>query len=376
MDAIRGFGASLWKTVSDTATQLLGAQNADGKPAVVDILPSVINTGASLIGAPELPPAEMALAMGGLEDLLVLLSNQNSEAKLKAAEGLAAKLLPGLVSAAAGEIAKHAGNSFISDLAKGMVKWVSTNPGQAAMLLADIGRVIGTAVATGGVSLAADLPLLLPKLASTASGILTAAGISPEKFATNLATDLLKFLGVNDVDAEKAGRIIGTLSVLGADIALAVATQGKHPINPKLVQEAVQQIALVSGVQPDTAAVVAAGAAMAFTLGQNFAGFVLAGNPPESFGGLDKIFTNVESVASEAVKMFMGQEGASPDKIMSKLMELGPLFQAFAQTVTENASAANPDYGTKGWEAVNKHLRGLIPELGSLLDGMAKLAEA
>ena len=183
-------------------------------------------------------------------------------------------------------------------------------------------------------------------------------------------------MGVPEADAEKAGKIVGTLSVLGADIALAVATKGKHPINTQLVNEAVKEISIALGVPADAAAVVATGAAMAFTLGQNFAGFVLSGQPPETFGGLDKIFKNVDDVAKEAVNLFMGQDGASVDTILKKLQDLAPLLQSFAQTLSENASTADPKAVAETWKSVNKNLLELIPALGPILEGLAKTAEA
>lgn len=379
MDPVGRFGAvfnSFFKGVSDVASSLLANKNADGKPKVLDQLPDVVNTGLQLAGAPELPAADMTVAVGALEDLLVLLSNQSTEAKLKAAEGLAFKLLPGVLTAAAQEVAKNAGDNFVGDLAKGMVKWVSENPSQVTSLATQIATTIFSAIASGGASLVKDIPLLIPTLVSAASGVMKAAGYSPEKLVTDIAVDFLKFIGVQAADAEKAGQIIGTLTLLGADIALAVATQGKHPINPQLVQNAVQQIAVATGIEPDTAAVVAAGAAMAFTLGQNFVGFVLAGNPPETFGGLDKAFSGVKAVVEEAVKLFMGQEGADIGKVLDRLGQLQPLINSFVETITQNATAANPEFATKGWEAVHHELVKLVPGLGLAFDTLGKLAEA
>ena len=376
---IKGFGSSLWKVVQDTATSLINNKNDKGQPMIMDVAADLLkasDTVLTLAGAPALPEADKALALSGLEDLIALVSSESTEAKLKAAEGLAKKFLPGVVTALAKEVSNHAGDNFVGDVAKGIGKWVSENPGAAFQLGADIVRVIGTAVASGGVSLAADLPALIPQIVSAASGVLNAAGLSPATLATRIATDFLKFLGVAEADAAKAGKIVGTLSVLGADIALAVATKGQHPINPQLVNEAVKEISLALGVPADAAAVVATGAAMAFTLGQNFAGFVLSGQPPETFGGLDKIFKNVDEVAKEAVNLFMGQEGASVDTILKKLLDLAPLLQSFAQTVSDNASTADPKAVAETWKHINKNLVDLIPALGPMLEGLAKTAEA
>ena len=379
MDALGRLGSlfsSIAKGVSDVSSTILANKTADGTPKVLDQLPDVINTGLELVGAPPLPEANVMVAMGALEDLLVILSNENTDAKLKAAEGLASKLLPAVMSAAAEEISKKAGDNFVSDMALGMVKWVGENPTQALHLGIKIAATIGTAVATGGASLAKDIPLLIPDLVSAASGVMKAAGYTPQKLLTDIAVNFLTFMGVEEANAKKAAEIVVPLTMLGANIALTVATKGQHPIDPQLVQSAVTQIALATGVQPDTAAVIATGATMAFTLGQNFAGFVLAGNPPETFGGLDQIFTGVQSVAEEAVKVYMGQEGASVESIIAKLIELKPLFDSFAQTISENATASNPDYATKGWEAVNTQMVNFLPGLGVAFDSLSQVVDA
>lgn len=376
---IKGLGSNLWKVIQDTATSLINDKNKNGEPIIMDVAADLLKASDALrnwAGMPALPEADKALALSGLEDLVALMASESNEAKLKAAEGLAKKVVPGVMSAVASEVAKHAGDHFVADVAEGIGKWVSENPGAAVQLGANIVRVIGTAVATGGVSLAADLPTLVPQIASAASGILHEAGLSPAMLATRIATDFFKFMGVPEADAQKAGKVAGTLGVLGADIALAVATKGQHPINSQLVSEAVKEISLAFGVPVDAAAVVATGAAMAFTLGQNFAGFVLSGQPPETFGGLDKIFKNVDDVAKDAVDLFMGQEGASVDAILKKLQDLGPLLKAFGQTVSDNAATADPKAAAQTWEQVNKKLVDLIPALGPIFEGLAKTAEA
>lgn len=379
MEGIRALGSNLWKAISDTATNLVSNKNEKGQPVIMDVAADLLTASDKLLsatGAPTLPDADKALALSGLEDLVALMTSESNEAKLKAAEGLVKKFAPGIAAAAAKEVAKHASDNFVADVAQGIGKWVTENPSAALQLAANIVRVVGTAVATGGTSLAVDLPTLIPEVLSAASGVLQAAGVTPSALASRIASDFLKFMGVPEADAEKVGKIVGTLSVLGADIALAVATKGQHPINPQLVSEAVKEISLALGVPADAAAVVATGAAMAFTLGQNFAGFVLSGQPPETFGGLDKIAKNVDEVAKDAVNLFMGQEGASADAILKKLQDLGPLFQAFANSISENASTADPKARVQTWQAVNKGLVDLFPGLDPVLKGLAQYAEA
>ena len=90
MDALGRIGSlfsSFAKGVSDVSSTILANKTADGTPKVVDQLPDVISTGLELVGAPPLPEANVMVAMGALEDLLVILSNQNTDAKLKAVFG-------------------------------------------------------------------------------------------------------------------------------------------------------------------------------------------------------------------------------------------------------------------------------------------------
>ncbi len=352
--------SGLWNQVVGVAVDLVAEKTPTGGLKLRDEVPDVVDQTLQFFGAPELPAADKAMAMEGLEGLLALLTAENTEAQIKAASALAQKLLPGVISKVAEEVGKHAGNNFVGDLAQGMLKWIGQNPSQAALLAADIGRVIATAITTGGTSLVADVPALLPKLVAASSGVLQASGITPEKLLGNIATDLLKFLGVNEVDAQTWGEATGSLMALGADVALAVATNGQHKINPQLVQAAVSHVATAVGAPPDTATLIATSAAMAFTLGQNFAGFVLSGQPPETFGGFDKVFKNAGEVAQEAVKLFLGQEGASIEQIARKLKDLKPLFDGFVQTLSTESSAANPQYGNVGWDAFFQNLQQVL----------------
>ena len=353
------------QAAKDVALDLLEPKIPDGGYKVRDEVPQTINFALNLIGAPELPEPDKALAMEGLEGLLALVSAENTEARVKAATALAQKLLPGVASKVAEQVGQKATGNFVLNLAQGMVKWVTKNPDQAGWLAADIARVIATAVATAGASLATDLPAVMPKLVAATSGILKEAGVSPEKLLGDIATDLLKFLGVDEVQAEKWGAATGSLMALGADVALAVATKGQHKINPELVKAAASSVATVVGAPPDTATLIATSAAMAFTLGQNFAGFVLAGNPVETFGGFDKVFKSAGEAAKEAVKLYMGQEGASVDQVARKVKDLLPLFQSFTATVTKESSAANPAFGNVGWDAFMNNLQTWIGGLAT-----------
>ena len=367
MDISRLAGSFLG-VVKQVAVDLLDKKDDSGKPVVLDVLPDVVNTGLRAINAPELPPINQELAMGGLQDLVALLTSQNDQARFDAAKGLVGKLLPGVANAVAEEIGKNAGQGFVGDVAQGLVKWVSNNPTQAFSLGAEVVRVVSTAVATGGVSLAADLPALMPKVAAMAAGVLKEAGIPVDKLIQGMVTDLLKTLGVEAATAEQIGKVVGPLVTLGADIALAVATQGQHTISPELVRSAVGAVAEAAGVSPDVAAVVATAASMAATLGQNFAGHVLSGQSAQSFLGLDTLTLKVEDVARDAVKLFMGQEGATTEQISKKLLELGPLFSAFAKTFEQNATDLNVDNSRKGWAALNDQFRSWMPGLGPLFD--------
>ena len=367
MDISRLAGSFLG-VVKQVAVDLLEKKDDSGKPAVLDVLPDVVNTGLQALGAPELPPIDHELAMGGLQDLVALLTSQNDQARFDAAKGLAGKLLPVISQAAAEELGKKAGDHFVADVAQGLIKWVNNNPSQAFALGADVVRVISTAVATGGVSLAADLPALMPQLTAMAAGVLKEAGIPVDKLIQGMVTDLLKTLGVEAATAEQIGKVVGPLAALGADVALAVATQGKHTISPELVRSAVGAVAQAAGVSPDVAAVVATAAGMAATLGQNFAGHVLSGQSAQSFMGLDKLTLKVEDVAQDAVKLLMGQQGASTEQISKKLLELGPLFSAFAQTFEHNTTELNVDNSRKGWVALNEQFRSWMPGLGPMFD--------
>lgn len=348
--------------VKQAAVDLLEKKDTSGKPVVLDVLPDLIEAGRDVLNLPELPPVDQELAMAGLQDLVALLTANNDQARFDAAKGLAAKLVPGVAQALAAEVGKAASDNFVANVAQGIVKWVSQNPTQALQLGVEIARVAATAVATGGTSLAVDLPALLPKVTAMAVGVLQASGIEVDKLLKGMVTDMLKFVGVQDATAEKIGAVMGPLLALGGDIAMAIATNGKHPINPNLVRSAVSAVAEASGIPPNEAAIIATAACMAATLGQNLAGHVLAGKPvTEFFPNLDKVGLKLADVGTEAVKLYYGQQGASLETIAAKLKDLGPLFQAFSQDLYRNATELNVSNSAKAWEAVNQHFLTMVP---------------
>lgn len=348
--------------VKQAAVDLLEKKDTSGKPVVLDVLPDLMEAGRDVLNLPQLPPVDHELAMAGLQDLVALLTANNDQARFDAAKGLAAKLVPGVAQALAAEVGKAASDNFVADVAQGILKWVSQNPTQALQLGVEIARVAATAVATGGTSLAVDLPALLPKVTAMAVGVLQASGIEVDKLLKGMVTDMLKFVGVQDATAEKIGAVMGPLLALGGDIAMAIATNGKHPINPNLLRSAVSAVAEASGMPPNEAAIIATAACMAATLGQNLAGQMLAGKPlTELFPNLDKMGLKLADVGIEAVKLYFGQQGASLETIAAKLKDLGPLFQAFSQDLYRNATELNVSNSAKAWEAVNQHFLTMVP---------------
>ena len=364
--------------VNDAADAVLaGTKGADGKLKVLDIVPDAVDFASGMFGVSPLPQVDRELAAQSTETLLLMLSSQTDAVKLAKLKSLAESALPRLLGQAAVEVAAKAlaGDDLAQKLGAGLIGWVVQNPDKTFDLGAKVVATIAAAIASGGTSLAKDLPSLAVTLVSTAAGVLDVAGIKPEKLVSQVAGDLLKFIGVADADAQKIAKVVGPLAVLGADIALAIASSGKHPIRLELVENAAKEIAGAVGVKPDTAAVVAAAAVTAFTLGQNVAGFVLGGGKLEEYGGLGKLGTDVGAVAKQAVKSFLeGTLQADSATIATKLLALQPLIQSFIDQVAKDATEVNKTQTKAGFAEINKLIKQWLPDLAPTLDAFQTLA--
>jgi hypothetical protein len=352
-----------------------GSEGARGREAgsFIGHLPEVATFVTRALGVPELPAADLALM--GTDGLSLLAGFLAGESRQESIKPLLESLASRGTSLISRDIARNAAGAFEGDLgqflkaiAEGAAKAMANDPDGTALLAMEVGRVVATAVATGGASLASDLPALAPKLMTAAAAVLRESGIQVDALMTQIVADLLKQMGVEAATAQTIAQVSVPLLILGGDIALAVASEGKHKIPPERVANAVREIALATGVEPDAAAVVATAGASAFAFGQNFYGYLSGGGDPMAYGGLDQI----AEVASGSVKTWMEQGGASPEEIRSTLNQLSPLLQSFLDTVQQDMSGEREN-ATQGWKDLNKTLLGWNPAFGNLFDGINSL---
>ena len=356
---------------------LAGPKGADGQLKLLDIVPDTIDFVSGKFGVPPLPQLDRALAAQSTETLLLMLSSQTDEVKLAKLKSLAESALPRLLGQAAVEVAAKAlaGDDLAQKLGAGLIGWVVQNPDKTFDLGAKVVATIAAAIASGGTSLAKDLPSLAVTLVSTAAGVLDVAGIKPEKLVSQVAGDLLKFIGVADADAKKIADVVGPLTVLGADIALAVASSGKHAIRLDLVENAVKEIALAVGVEPDASAVVASASVTGFLLGQNLAAYLLDGGKPKDYGGLGELGKAVEAVLKQAANSFLKDTlKADAATIVTKLLALQPLMQALSNQVMKDATEVNETQTEAAFAEINKLIKQWLPDLAPTLDAFQTLA--
>ena len=364
--------------VNDAADAVLaGTKGADGKLKVLDIVPDAVDFASGMFGVSPLPQVDRELAAQSTETLLLMLSSQTDEVKLAKLKSLAESALPRLLGQAAVEVAAKAlaGDDLAQKLGAGLIGWVVQNPDKTFDLGAKVVATIAAAIASGGTSLAKDLPSLAVTLVSTAAGVLDVAGIKPEKLVSQVAGDLLKFIGVADADAKKIADVVGPLTVLGADIALAVASSGKHAIRLDLVENAVKEIALAVGVEPDASAVVASASVTGFLLGQNLAAYLLDGGKPKDYGGLGELGKAVEAVLKQAANSFLKDTlKADAATIVTKLLALQPLMQALSNQVMKDATEVNETQTEAAFAEINKLIKQWLPDLAPTLDAFQTLA--
>jgi hypothetical protein len=357
---------------ADGAGGVESAKGAGGAK-IVDALPQVATFVAQSLGVPELPAADLVLM--GSDGLALLANFFAGESREEVIKPLLESLLSRGASVASQEIARNAGGAFQGDvgqfleaISEGVVKAIANDPGGTAQLAFEIGRVVATAIATGGASLASDLPALAPKLMTAAAAVLNESGIDLDAMMTQVTANFLSFIGVEEATAQTLARVSVSLLTLGVDVALAVASEGKHKIPPERLENAVREIAVATGVEPDKAAVVAAAAAAAFTFGQNMYGYLSGGGDLKAYGGLDKI----ADVATDAVRTWMEQGGASLEDIQATVTQLSPLIQSFLDTVRQDMSTSSERSG-QGWADLNKTLLQWNPAFGNVFDDINAL---
>jgi len=354
-----------------------GAESAKGAVGakIVDALPQVATFVAQSLGVPELPAADLALM--GADGLALLATFLSGESREEAIKPLLTSLFTRGASVATQEIARNAGGAFQGDvgqflkaISEGVAKSIAKDPGGTAQLAFEIGRVVATAVSTGGASLAKDLPALAPKLMTAAAAVLNESGIDLDAMMTQVAANFLSFIGVEEATAQTLARVSVSLLTLGVDVALAVASEGKHKIPPERLENAVREIAVATGIKPDKAAVVAAAAASAFTFGQNMYGYLSGGGNLAAYGGLDKI----ADVATDAVRTWMEQGGASLEDIQATVRQLSPMIQSFLDTARKDMSTSSERSG-QGWADLNKTLLQWNPAFGNVFDDINALRQ-
>lgn len=321
--------------------------------------------GLSIVGGLAQPLLAGALGvdqdkLGGMSPLSVLaelvsrtktLQAEGRRDVINAASGASSKASLGVQSAA---------DNYDADIGDALGRWASKpeNLERGFKFAGQVVMAAGAAIASGGASLAKDLPALGAQGLAIADDILKETGSSLQQVLGDLAADALTELGVEPETAKQLGPFLASAGIAATQAYAAYSTGDFSKLDPAVFGDAVRHGSALLGASDGTAATLGT-----LTSGGLSLGVAIAGGDSQLLksGNLDKLLTSGSGVADQLQRM-VGGNGFDPDALKGFLGIFADSFPAVLGDLEKDTGIPNIR------SAVDAKISGFFEDLGPFKD--------
>ena len=262
------------------------------------------------------PPLVMSGGMSAEEVIAQARMNRAEKAQNEVEADAVPSKSPGMAAL------EKAAQNYSAELGGAISRWTEKNPDALLRFGLQAMAATVTAFATGGASLAKDLPALGVSALAIGAGVLAESGIKPERLIGDMASVALQAVGVDQTAAEKWGKTIGSLSGAAMELTLFYVSNGTHKIDTAKFGTLAQDFASSVGADRATAAMVAATATGLASVGVA----LLAGQNLQSLVSADALQKSVMDAAGK-IAQSLGEGKVNIPELLSIGSDVQTKFQ-------------------------------------------------